>query len=149
VSPRFERLLFRLSLVGLVFAVAVFGYRVFVNPPGPNNVGTRPTTTTSAPVDGATTTTTTPSVSTLPPPAFAVTSPLDRTVVNSSDLTVTGIGAPTANIALGETQTLVSLEGVWSMRITLVEGDNLLTFTQTTADLVQVQSTITVTYEKH
>jgi hypothetical protein len=142
VSPRYERLLFRLGIVGLVLLAGAFVYRTVVNPPGPDRVRAQATTTTLA------TDTTEPSTTTTAPPTFRITSPLDQTYVSESDVVVTGVGTPTATVTAGELQTTVGEQGVWALRVPLEEGANVITFVQTTADGAQQGAVVTIVYDE-
>jgi hypothetical protein len=141
VSPRYERLLFRFGLVGIVLLAGAFVYRTVVNPPGPDRVRVLESTTTEAPEE-TTTTTTAPA-----PAQFRITSPLDQTVVFSSEVVITGVGTPTATVAAGDAQTTVGEEGVWALRVALEEGANVITLVQTSADGSQVGAVVTIVYD--
>lgn len=144
MSPRYERLMFRLGLLGLVIVVAVFVYRTEVNPPGPN--GARRTTTT---VEGATTTSSAPttSVSTTAKP-FSVLSPRDESRVTQPQILLAGVGNPGAVVARGEIATNVDARGVWALGLPLAIGTNELELVETAPDGSQQTASLTVFYEE-
>jgi hypothetical protein len=157
VTPRYERFMFRIALVGLVVVLGFFGYRTVIDPteaaPVRQTSSTETTvpseTTTSVPGDttttvpGETTTTTAPVVL----QSFAIMSPRDQTHVASGSILLAGVGAPGSVVARAETATNVDARGVWSLRLGLLPGANLLALTETAPDGTERQAALTVHFD--
>lgn len=137
MTPRYERLMFRVALVGLVVVLGFFGYRTVVDPTVAPQV--RPPTTTTVP--GEPTTTAVPDV------PFAITSPRDQARIGSGNILLAGVGSPGAVVARGDVATSVDARGVWSLRLDLAPGPNVMELVEALPDGEQRTASITIHFE--
>ncbi len=145
MSPKFERGLFRLGMVGCVLVVGVFAYQLLKDPVLPARAQDSASLTSEPP---ASTTTTTVSATTIPPaPPFGVVSPRDETRVGLPAVLVAGVGTPGAVVTRAEQTTNVDTRGVWAVQVPLTEGVNELEFVETAVDGAEQRLTLTVYYE--
>jgi len=128
-------------LAGAVFAVSKFGGQVqqaLVQTTTPKN--TMPTTT-------GTTGATAPTVAPIPKVTLNITSPVDKSVVSTPTIKVSGTTIPNAEVAINELDIKSDATGAFSANLTLDEGDNPITIDAFDADGNTNSVDLTVTYE--
>lgn len=89
----------------------------------------------------------------IPPPAtidqikLTITSPVDKAVVTTPTITVTGDTVPNANVAINELELKANAAGKFSAKLTLSEGDNPIVINAIDANGNYSEKELTVTYQ--
>ena len=78
---------------------------------------------------------------------LTVTSPADRATVTSASLTVKGKTSPGAEVFANDAATVADVNGNFSARLTLDEGENSIVIFANDADGRVVEKELTVTYD--
>jgi hypothetical protein len=144
MSPKIERWMFRLGLVGCLVVLGLFGYELIVDPGVPIRAEAS-----EPPTPPSTTTTTTTAPPTTVPATwpFVAMSPRDETRVALSSVLVTGVGTPGAVVNGAGQTTNVDARGVWAVRIPLIDGTNELELVEQAPDGAEQQLRVTVHFE--